>query len=174
MVVSVNLFPWREQQHLYQQKQVKMMLAITMVLSIFLMVLLHFVIGMLISNVDKKIYQLEKNLEHHKSIIKNFSVTPKLTIMRKPWHEDVRAKKLLENLGRTLITETCFSAIKSQGEHFFFAGLTRNADALSKLINTLAENSELDHINIKKFEYDAKSRLIKFQLTAKRISTNAP
>jgi Tfp pilus assembly protein PilN len=155
-MVTINLLPWREYERVYQLKEVKKCLAIVILLVMMVIILMHVIFSKREAEMRVSVAAKKEKLTHYYQStdlnrVSHASSASVNSIMQLQNHHAF-IRQLFVELGKSNVSEVCFTEIEHTNHSISFIGKARSATNLTEFLRHWTAASLFTEIRINTIE----------------------
>ena len=161
-MVNINLLPWRDAKHRYEQKMLRRIFILSLLLSTMIVLFLHGYLSWRLEGINAE------QLQWHRAVIalSEQANVPAGRVSEVSLHTLAGTEKLLEALAKANVRDVCFSNVKQIQRGVALTGYARSAQGLTEFLKNWPVSNLFSEIQIKQIEPSADHQTAQFQLIA--------
>lgn len=171
-MVSINLFPWREQLRIYQIKSTRISLLASIVVPIFFWISGHAFLSHHENVLQEEVAELKQKISDATNLQALAQEKMRIHQEKKHSHDAYGIEKLLLNLGRKSAHQVCFNKITRNKNSIFFTGWAPSAANFTAFLQAWQTDYRLAKIKIVQNKQQENGR-IQFHFQAQEIKRKA-
>lgn len=161
-MVNINLLPWRDAKHRYEQSRLRRILMVALLFSILIILLLHAGLTWRLGAANAEQRQWHRAVTARSERV-NVSAgrTGEISL-----HTLTGTEKLFEALARVNARDVCFSNVKQIERGVALTGYARSAQELTEFLKNWPVSNLFSEIQVRQIELSADHQAAQFQLIA--------